>query len=217
MNHPTVLIVAQEPALARDIVSRWQSERTVPSFTLLSTDFPRVDGLGRFDLAIIQAENGQARQWQQTVEAMAEAVIHIGSNGHKTQGKAISIPQQGDWLHTTILVGTEMVRRGELAKRLRKLESSLNCSERQASLGQYMLDARHAFNNALTSVLGNAELLMVNLDQLTPEVREQVETIHAMSLKLYEMMQRFSSLEAEMRFEEKNTEREAPRMAAYGS
>lgn len=217
MNHPTVLIVAQEPALARDIVSRWQTERTVPSFTLLSTDFPRVDGLGQFDLAIIQAENGQARQWQQAVEAMAEAVVHIG-NGHKPNGsKAVCIERQGDWINTTILLGTEMLRRADLARRVRKIESSLNCSERTASLGQYMLDTRHAFNNALTSVLGNAELMMADIEKFSPDRREQVETIHAMSLKLYEMMQRFSSLEAEMRFEEKNATREVPRMAAYGS
>ena len=79
VNHQTVLIVAQEPAMARDIVARWQSERTVPSFTLMSTDFPRIDGLGEFDLAIIQGENGEAQRWHQAVEGMAHTVLHIGT------------------------------------------------------------------------------------------------------------------------------------------
>lgn len=225
MNHPTVLIVAQDPAVARDIVSRWQSHRSVPSFTLLSTDFPRVDGLGNFDLAIIQAENGHARDWRQSVEAMAEAVLHIGSSPEKpalekTNGgsKAIFVERNSDWLNTTILLGAEILRRCELVKRMQRIETNLTSSEKHASLGQYMLDARHSFNNALTSVLGNAELLMLDADRFGADKREQIETIHAMALKLYEMMQRFSSLEAELRFEEKNV-RELPRAkaAAYGS
>jgi signal transduction histidine kinase len=220
VNHPNVLIVAQDPALARDLVSRWQSESSVPSFTLLSTDFPRIDGLGEFDLAIVQAENGSAKQWEQTVASIAECVMHIASvapNGNTH--RAVFVPRSGEWLNTAVLVGREMLRRVELSRRIRKIENSLTFSERQASLGQYMLDTRHGFNNALTSVLGNAELLMLNIEGVPQDMREQVETIHAMALKLYEMMQRFSSLESEMRFEEKGTARinARPRTAAYGS
>jgi hypothetical protein len=218
VNHQTVLIVAQEPAMARDIVARWQSERIVPSFTLMSTDFPRIDGLGDFDLAIIQGENGEAQRWHQAVEAMAQTVLHIGSNA-RGNGKSVVVPKNAEWLSTTILIAKEMLRRCEMEKRLRKAEASTHTSERQASLGQYMLDTRHGFNNALTSVLGNAELLMASAGRFDAETREQVETIHTMALKLYEMMQRFSSLEAEMRFEEKSNTREFPRAqnAAFGS
>ena len=217
MNHQTVLIVAQEPAIARDIVARWQAERIVPSFTLMSTDFPRIDGLGEFDLAIIQGENGDAQRWHQTVEPMAHSVLHVGNAG--LNGKSVTIPKNAEWLSTTILVAKEMLRRCELEKRLRKAESSTNYTERHASLGQYMLEARHGFNNALTAVLGNAELLMATANRFDADTREQIETVHTMSLKLYEMMQRFSSLEAEMRFEEKNNTREFPRKqsAAFGS
>jgi signal transduction histidine kinase len=218
VNHQTVLIVAQEPAIARDIVARWQAERVVPSFTLMSTDFPRIDGLGEFDLAIVQGENGDAQRWHQTVEPMTQTILHIGANA-RVNGKAVVIPKNAEWLNTTILVAKEMLRRTEIEKRLRKSEASTNYSERQASLGQYMLDTRHGFNNALTSVLGNAELLMAAAGKFDAETREQIETIHTMSLKLYEMMQRFSSLEAEMRFEEKTNTREFPRTqsAAFGS
>ena len=218
MNHQTVLIIAQEPAIARDIVARWQAEHTVPSFTLMSTDFPRIDGLGEFDLAIIQGENGQAHRWHESVEAMARAVLHIGSQT-RANGKTVVVPKNTEWLNTTILIAKEMLRRCELERRLHKAEASTNHSERHASLGQYMLDARHGFNNALTSVVGNAELLMASAGRFDAETREQVETIHTMALKLYEMMQRFSSIEAEMRFEEKSNTREFPRTksAAFGS
>jgi hypothetical protein len=218
VNHQTVLIVAQEPAIARDIVARWQAERTVPSFTLMSTDFPRIDGLGEFDVAIVQGENGDAQRWHQTVEPMTQAILHIGANA-RVNGKAVVIPKNTEWLNTTILIAKEMLRRCEIEKRLRKAEASTNHTERHASLGQYMLDTRHGFNNALTSVLGNAELLVAVAGKFDAETREQIETIHTMSLKLYEMMQRFSSLEAEMRFEEKTHTREIARAqnAAFGS
>lgn len=218
MNHLNVLIVAQDPAAARDLVSRWQAEPIVPSFTLLSTDFPRIDGLGPFDLAIIQAEEAESRSWRQAVDSMAETVLLIAQRSHNGAARRdVFVPRTGDWLNTTILVGTEMLARVEWMRRFRKLEMSATDAGRQATLGQYMLDTRHAFNNALTSVLGNAELMMLNVDALPSESREQVETIHEMALKLYEMMQRFASLEAEMRVDERENVRSAPRLAAYGS
>jgi signal transduction histidine kinase len=218
VNHLNVLIVAQDPAAARDLVSRWQAEPIVPSFTLLSTDFPRIDGLGPFDLAIIQAEEAESRSWRQAVDSMAETVLLIAQRSHNGAARRdVFVPRTGDWLNTTILVGTEMLARVEWMRRFRKLEMSATDAGRQATLGQYMLDTRHAFNNALTSVLGNAELMMLNVDALPSESREQVETIHEMALKLYEMMQRFASLEAEMRVDERENVRPAPRLAAYGS
>jgi hypothetical protein len=69
-----------------------------------------------------------------------------------------------------------------------------------------MLDTRHSFNNALTSVLGNAELMLLEPAALPTHVREQVDTIHSMALRLHEMMQRFSSLEIEMHFADRESQ-----------
>jgi hypothetical protein len=63
-------------------------------------------------------------------------------------------------------------------------------------------------NNALTSVLGNADLLLWEPAQKPGESREQIQTIHAMALRLHEIMQRFSSLAAEMRASEKESQAE---------
>jgi signal transduction histidine kinase len=73
-----------------------------------------------------------------------------------------------------------------------------------------MLEMRHSFNNALTSVLGNSELLLLEPGALSAQARDQVDTIHTMSLRLREVMQRFSSLENEMRFSEKQSQAETP-------
>ena len=57
---------------------------------------------------------------------------------------------------------------------------------------------RHSINNALTSVLGNSELLLLEPGTLAAEARSQIDTIRHMALRMHEILQRFSSLEKEM-------------------
>jgi signal transduction histidine kinase len=61
---------------------------------------------------------------------------------------------------------------------------------------------RHGFNNAMTSLLGNAELLLQESGAVSVRVREQLKTIRAMAMRMNQMMLRFSSLEAEMEIAE---------------
>jgi signal transduction histidine kinase len=70
---------------------------------------------------------------------------------------------------------------------------------------------RHGLNNALTSVLGNSELLLLepeSLPPLAPPIRSQVDTIHNMALRIHEIMQRFSSLEKELNVAQKQAAKE---------
>ena len=62
-----------------------------------------------------------------------------------------------------------------------------------------MLEMKHSVNNALTSMLGNAELLLLEPGQLSAQSLAQIKTIHSMALRINEIMQRFSSLASEMR------------------
>jgi signal transduction histidine kinase len=62
-----------------------------------------------------------------------------------------------------------------------------------------MMDMKHSVNNALTSMLGNAELLLLEPGQLSAQSLAQIKTIHNMALRINEIMQRFSSLSSEMR------------------
>ena len=61
-----------------------------------------------------------------------------------------------------------------------------------------MLEMRHSLNNALTSVLGNSDLLLLEPGSFSAQTRAQIETIRNMTLRIHEIMQRFSSLEKEM-------------------
>jgi signal transduction histidine kinase len=66
-----------------------------------------------------------------------------------------------------------------------------------------MLEARHNLNNALTSVLGNSELILLDSEVLSPNLRAQIETIRNMGMRMNEIMQRFSSLQKEMQLMER--------------
>ena len=81
--------------------------------------------------------------------------------------------------------------------------------ERQAALGRYMLDVRHTLNNALTSVLGNSELLLLEPGSLSVASRSQIETIRNMAVRMHEILQRFSSIEKEFNAVEQQAENEA--------
>jgi hypothetical protein len=73
-----------------------------------------------------------------------------------------------------------------------------------------MSDMRNGVNDALTSMLGNAELLMLEPGQLSKQSLGQIKTIHSMALRINEVMQRFSSLASEMRESEKASQAETP-------
>jgi signal transduction histidine kinase len=62
-----------------------------------------------------------------------------------------------------------------------------------------MVDMRHGLNNALTSILGNSELLLLEPGGLSSEQRDQITTMHSMTLRIHEILQRFTSLELEMK------------------
>jgi signal transduction histidine kinase len=80
-----------------------------------------------------------------------------------------------------------------------------------------MLDMRHSLNNALTSILGNSELLLLEPGSLSAEVRDQIATIHSMSMRVHEIIQRFSSLESEMTFAEKKSHSEMEVVVGTGT
>ncbi|MBI2683704.1 MAG: hypothetical protein HYX26_10925 [Acidobacteriales bacterium] len=223
MNQASVLIISDQPGFARDIVSHWQLERTVPAFTMMSSEFWSASSAAPCDLIIV----GGAHVAESRLTSMLKGIDDLGtpcicvveqaSAFHHLRSenpRVLPLKQDEEWLSTLVVLGVEVLRRGELAMRLRRADQSALAQQRQATLGRYMLEMRHGFNNALTAVLGNAELLMLDGQGLSPQVREQVETIQSMALRLHEMMQRFSSLEAELTMEERDLRGESQTVGA---
>jgi signal transduction histidine kinase len=202
---PTVLIISDEADFSRRVTARWQMERNVPTFTLLSGElWPRF-AADVFDAAIV----GPLRRDLLSVvleplHSTGQPIYCVCQDAPTAQlvrdrwpRVAILRPTE-HWLETLVLAAAEAVHRSRAEARARAAESSCSELERQATLGRYMLEMRHNLNNALTSVLGNSDLLLLEPGSLSAQTRAQIETIRNMTLRIHEIMQRFSSLEKEM-------------------
>jgi signal transduction histidine kinase len=201
-----VLVVTDDADFARNVIARWQMERTVPRITAIATDLFAGIVEDSFDLAIVgpvcqgllppllsRIENGRP-----PVICVLETSAQI-QTAKSEHPRALILQKQEGWIETLVLFARECLKRVDLTARLRHTEDSLAASSRHAALGRYMLESRHDFNNALTSVLGNAELLLMEGPSLVPGMRDQLETIREMALHLHRLMQRFSSLALEIR------------------
>ena len=138
------------------------------------------------------------------MEAAGKRVLFVSEDKQIVQtvrdrwpGMAI-VRQQENWLDTLVLVAGEILRRVSAEADARHFEQANVQLERQALLGRYMLEMRHTSEQHLTSVLGNSELLLLEPGSLSAGARSQIETIRNMSLRMHEILQRFSSLEKEL-------------------
>src|SRR5205809_310670 len=113
----------------------------------------------------------------------------------------------GQKLDALVLVVSEASRHYQALARAIRAEEANVLLKRQATLGRYILEMRHSLNNALTSVLGNSELLLLEPETLSAGARSQIETVRNMALRMHEILQRFSSLEKELTVIEKQTEK----------
>jgi len=105
------------------------------------------------------------------------------------------------------------LRRAKALQIARQAERNAAKNENHATLGRYMLEMKHSVNNALTSVLGNAELLLLEPGQLSAQSLAQIKTMHSMALRINEVMQRFSSLASEMQEAENASQAETEEAA----
>jgi hypothetical protein len=102
------------------------------------------------------------------------------------------------------LIGREILRRRQAESRSHDANQICAMAEAEATLGRYMLEMRTNVNNALTTMLGNAELLAQE-SGLPASVHAQADTIRNMALRLHEIFQRFSSLEKELTVAARNS------------
>jgi hypothetical protein len=215
LNHASVLIISDDTEFARTVAARWQAERYVPGITIVTSDVWQAGSSAGYDLSIIGPTRDEKR-----APILASASATPGSAAvcvaeekdipslHAEYSQLLLVPMQDGWPSTLILVSLEALRRVDAVARAQHAERQALGCQSHATLGRYMLEMRPSVNNALTSVLGNADLLVLEPGRLPSDCRDQIQTIHTMALRLHEIMQRFSSLAAEMRLGEKESQAE---------
>ncbi len=241
-KRPTVLILASNPAFAREITEAWPQEPAPrsaahsnrPEFIVLDQGFSRELEGSHYDLAIADVSfdqknacgrNSQAlrqalhkdRQHalQQSLAAAGKPAIIIHSDRshsdrshsdlsldfYQLHGSVLELRREpGLWAAIAGLVGREILRRIRAESRAREAGAVCAAAQAEAALGRYMVEMRTNVNNVLTSVLGNAELMMLE-PEVPASVLAQADTIRNMALRLHEVFQRFSSIEKELRIE----------------
>lgn len=217
MSQLTVLIFTDDPEFAHTVTARWQTERVVPSFLVSSDKTWEKDREMPFDLGIIgPTATSDPVDVLRRMDYQTRPVLYVASTTSRAQGVRAAHPRvlvlndYEGWVNAVVLLAGEALRRVDATNRAKKAEQSVSAAQRHAMLGRYMLDMRHSLNNALTSILGNSELLLLEPGKVSADVREQIETIHSMSMRLHEIIQRFTSLETEMQFAERQSHREMP-------
>ena len=202
-----------------------------PEFVVLDEGLSRDLKGNHYDLAIADAssvdensngkkdkndrndESDKSKALKQSLAAAGKPAIVVLSEAHsdpaldfyKLDGAVLELRREpGLWPAIVGLIGREILRRRQAESRAREAEAICTAAQAEAMLGRYMLEMRPSINNALTSVLGNAELVLLSAESFSGEVRDQLETIRSTALRLHEIMQRFWSLEAEMKAVERN-------------
>jgi signal transduction histidine kinase len=206
VRHASVLILSDEPEFARLLTACWQAERQAPRITVLSSELWNDHDATPPDLVVVgPVQDGKLVGVLRSLEPAAAVILCVPADSRELgQLRArhpglVHIPLREDWAQTLLIVAGESLRRAEALRLAKQAERRAAKNENHAVLGRYIMDMKHSMNNALTSMLGNAELLLLEPGQLSSQSLAQIKTMHSMALRINEIMQRFSSLASEMR------------------
>jgi signal transduction histidine kinase len=203
LNRPTVLILSSDPAFAREITTNWPKDREPPEFVVIEQDLCGNLPGGTFDLAISDALSGDQRENLKCAIALTgkPAILtgyDISPQASSAHGTILELSREPEsWAAMAVLLGREILRRSQAESRAHEAEQGRAAAAAEATLGRYMAEMRHNVNNALTAILGNAELLLLE-PGLPANVLAQADTVRNMALRLHEVFQRFSSIEKEL-------------------
>ena len=206
MRSASVLILTDQTDFARLLTACWQAEKHAPEITVLASELWRDHEALPHDLVVLgPLHDGKLSEILHSLEPAKALILCAPADSRELSRlrskypRLVHVPLREDWTQTLLLVAGESLRRAEALRLARQAESKAAQNEQYATLGRYMTDMKHSVNNALTSMIGNAELLLLEPGQLSKQSLAQIKTIHSMALRINEIMQRFSSLASEMR------------------
>lgn len=215
MDREKVLIVTDEAKFSQAITKCWPDDLDTPMFVVEGSGLRRNSLDDTFCVTIVGGlDENVAGLILEKLSKSGKPVIYVSQHLPAFIQGPMFFPEIDGWAHTVVKVASEITHhqlaKAELASLLEK-NAKL---ENQAVLGRYMVEMRHNLNNALTSILGNSELMLLDEDSLPNLARAQVETIRNMGMRLNEIMQRFSSLQKEMQLIEQQSSRKAAKKSA---
>jgi signal transduction histidine kinase len=221
LRNTSVLILTDDSEFARLLTACWQTERQLPGISVLTGDFCAHGESLNADLLVV----GPLKETKLTdvlrgIEPNTAVILCAPAEPQefgllrKRYPRLLQVPLREDWTQVVLLMAGESLRRTEAQRLARHAEQRAAQNANHAMLGRYMMDMKHSVNNALTSLLGNAELLLLEPGELSAQSLAQLKTIHTMALRINEIVQRFSSLASEMREAETSSQAETEEASA---
>ncbi|HMD32215.1 MAG TPA: hypothetical protein VKG84_09925 [Candidatus Acidoferrales bacterium] len=215
METKNVLIVSDEPEFGRQLTARWQTEPRVPALTQVSSDLWNPASAAGYDLLILGPLAAHRRPGilQSFGPAGVDVLLVVENDREAAEVQSLDpgcvvLLREGEWASVVVALAGQMVRRIAAQRRATAAENVTKVLQRRAALGRYMLEMRPDLNDALTSAMGNADLLLLESGGMKAEALDHVRTLHRMVLRLNEMVQRFSSLACELQLAEKASQGE---------
>jgi hypothetical protein len=213
MNSAPVLVVSDDVEFVREFVSRWEMEQDAPPITVVSTEMWKQASLIGYALIIVGFLRQNSPSTLATNFHCDTTVCVVGepeklSSIRSAHPEWLTFSEQLGWPDTLLSFAKEVLRRVSAEKQARDAELICSAQQRLATVGQSLLTARPGMVNALTSLLGNADLLLLSDESLSVGGLEQIRTMHKMALRLNEILQRLSSLANEMELSECESQRE---------
>jgi signal transduction histidine kinase len=224
LSNASVLILTDETEFARIVAGCWQAQQKSPDITVLNSKLWRNYDVTAHDLIVVGPISGRKHhEVLRSLDRESAVILCIPADARESEElrarypRVLHVQHREDWTHTLLLLAGETLRRVEALDLAKQAEREAAKCQRLATLGRYMTDMKHSVNNALTSMLGNAELLLLEPGQLSSQSLGQIRTIHSMALRMNEIMLRFSSLASEMREAENASQAETEAADALAS
>ncbi len=206
MPNASILLLTDDTEFARIASGCWQAQRKAVDVTVLNSKLWRSYDLSVHHLLVVgPVSRVKQHEVLDSLNPGAAVIVCMPLDSREAEElrarypRFVLVPPRDDWPNTLLLVASETLRRIEAQQSAREAEREAAKSQNLATLGRYMTDMKHNVNNALTSMLGNAELLLLEPGQLSTQSLLQIRTIHSMAMRINDIMARFSSLATEMR------------------
>jgi signal transduction histidine kinase len=201
-----IVVISDDREFVNSLVESWDRLRYSPEFAVCSV--ARGGWIGACAVAV--AEGIEALTRLEPGVVLAIAVCDEALPKRCEGVRLLRIASSANWADQAAVLAQEALLRLQSQAQIAEIKQRMREMERYATLGRFIVEARHALGNALTGVLGHSELLLLEENgDLPGKMRSQLETIRSMSLKIHETFHRLSSLDLELRAAEQETEWDA--------
>ena len=193
------LIVSDDPGFANALSWSWRHAGCVPEYEFV----PLAEAAARATICVAVVDGPQALLRLSGGAALAIVVTADDPlpEVEGAMGRVVRIIRREGWADIAAALALESVLREQAMQRVNELENQLRDTERFTALGKIISEAQHGLANALTGLLGHTELLLMD-SGLGDESRRKVTIVQAMSMKIYEVLQRLSETDREIRMVE---------------